>query len=141
MAKNYQIGSTPSLTDFPFKNYGGSAIGANLAVIVDTSNKLGGSNDGVGVALPASAGVPIVGVTLESIPAGGIGRVRCTGPIVVCKAEGSITAGTMVQASVTSSKVGWVKALTSAKAQVGMALDDAADGEDILVLFVPANNA
>lgn len=144
MADYNQIASIPNpYTDLPAKNYSGSTIAAALAVIVDTSNVVSptsSSNTLPGIAVPGSAGVPIFGVTVTDIAAGANGLIR-TGGAAWIKCEGSITAGTLVQASTTSSKVGWAKALTSAKAQIGMALSSSTDGELILVLLQPANNA
>ena len=142
MAQYNQFASTPSYGDVPVKNYSGSTIAAALAVIVDATNVVSptSSNDAIGIAVPGAAGVPVVGVTLEDVAAGATGRSRTSG-IVAVKCEGTIAAGTLVQASVTSSKVGWAKALTSAKAQIGMAVSSSTDGELILVLLQPANNA
>lgn len=144
MALYNQLASTPSYGDIPAKNYGGSTLSAKTAVIVDTSNVTSvtsaAANDGVGVAVAGAAGVPVVGVLLEDIATLSTGRLRTSG-IAVMKCEGTITAGTLLQVSVTASKVGWAKALTAAKAQIGMALSSSTDGEDILVLLQPANNA
>lgn len=143
MAQYNQMGATPNpYTDIPVKNYGGSTLPANTAVIVDTSNVISptSSNTFPGVAVPGSAGVPVAGVLVADIAAGASGLLR-TGGVALIKCEGSITAGTLVQASTTSGKVGWAKALTSAKAQIGMALSSSTDGELILVLLQPANNA
>lgn len=142
MAQYNQISDVPAYGDFPFKNYGGSTIPANVAVIIDTSNVVSvtGSNNAIGIALPGSAGVPVVGVTKADIPAGATGIVRTSG-IAAIKCEGSVTAGTLLQASVTSNKVGWGKALTAAAAQIGMALTSSTNGELIDVLLQPANNA
>lgn len=142
MAVYEQLSSTPSYGDFPFKNYSGSTISANLAVIIDTSNVVSptGTNNAAGIAVPGSAGVPVVGVTVVDIAAGATGLVRTSG-IALIKCEGTITAGTMVQVSTTSSKVGWAKAQTSATAQIGMAVTSSTDGELIAVLLQPAKNA
>lgn len=143
MAQYNQLASTPAYFDLPVKNYGVSTLSANLAVIIDTSNVVSptSTNDAIGVAVPGSAGVPVLGVTLADIPAGATGLVRVVG-VAAVKCEGSITAGTLVQASTTSSKVGWAKAQTSATAQIGMAVSSSTDGELILVaLGVGAKNA
>ncbi|MFI0433148.1 MAG: capsid cement protein [Candidatus Nanopelagicales bacterium] len=142
MAVYEQISSTPSLGDFPFKNYGGSTVAANLAVIIDTSNVVSptGTNNAAGIALPGSAGVSVVGVTTADIAAGATGIVRTSG-IALIKCEGAITAGTMVQASATALKVGWAKAHSAAAAQIGMAITSSTEGELIAVLLQPAKNA
>lgn len=142
MAQYNQLASSPQGGDISVKNYDSSTLAANLAVIVDTSNVVSptSTNAAIGVALPGSAGVPVVGVTTADIAAGAMGLVRTSG-VALVKCEGTITAGTLVQASVTSSKVGWAKALTSAKAQIGMAVSSSTDGELIAVLLQPANNA
>lgn len=144
MSDYNQIAAIPNpYTDIPVKNYGVSTLNANTAVIVDTSNVVSptsSSNTLPGVAVPGSAGVPVAGVLTADIAAGANGLLR-TGGAALIKCEGSITAGTLVQASTTSGKVGWAKALTSAKAQIGMALSSSTDGELILVLLQPANNA
>lgn len=133
MAFNAQLATTPAYTDFPFHNYGVTAIAAETPVSVDATNVLGGVNAGVGVIPVAALGNPVIGIAMESIPAGGNGRVRCFGPICSGVADGTITAGGGIDASVTASRS--VKAHTDGKSQVGLALSTALDGEPVLFML------
>lgn len=128
--------------DIPFHNYGGSDIGAGLAVLLDTSNP-GGTGDKVpGVVLPtASGGVAgQIGVTVNAIPAGKTGLVRVYG-VAVCTANGTVTIGETVMTSDTTSKLGYVKTQTTAGAQLGVAIGSATDGNQVQVLLHLAKNA
>lgn len=134
MAIHFQMGGTPSYTDFPFHNYGGSDIAAGSAVAVDSTNVVdGASKDGVGCMLPASAGDPVVGVTLETIKAGARGTVRCFGPIAQMTAgTGGTTAGSYVEANTDGTAIPYV----TNHAALGIALTTSAATESCLVLLV-----
>jgi hypothetical protein len=135
-----EYGNVPGI-DLTFKNFGASAIEAGLAVLVDGSNVIPTNAVG-GIVLPtASGGVAgTLGVTVERIPAGGIGRVRVAG-VIQCKANGTVTYGQIVQASDTTAKLGWVKTCGAGTRQIGLALATAADGEFLPVLIAHAVNA
>lgn len=149
MAINFQGASAPSYSDFTFKNYNASTdIGANLAVKLDTTNVLDGTDNGTWGAVDTPGVIPVtgdgdivVGVTMETIKAGGVGRVRTAG-IASMSADGAITAGAAVMASSAGGKVGFAKAQTAGKAQIGIALNTtSADSEPVLVLVSLAKNA
>lgn len=135
-----QFAGTPSYSDFPFKNSGGTTIAAGSPVKVDAANAISASNvaAGVGVVAATADGDVCVGFAIESAAAGTVLRVRCCGPIAVTKADGAITAGTFVMSSATAGKV---KTQAAGSASVGVALTTAADGEDLLVLVGAAQNA
>lgn len=138
---NVQLANTPCYTDFPFLNQSGTEIAEGVAVIVDASKDLASYN-GISITTPGSDGVPVVGVTMERIPNGSVGRVRCPGPIVAMKADGAITAGVHVMASGTALKLGYAKAAGSAKSSLGLALNAATnDGDLVLVMLGTAKNA
>lgn len=123
------------------KNNSGSDINPGYAVTVDGSNLLGGTNSSVGCKLPPTSGSEVtIGITMETIKAGAIGRVRVAG-LAVAKASGSVTAGTYLQAQVTSGNEGKLSTCGSGKAQIAFALEGASDGEDVLVTLAPARNA
>lgn len=129
-----QSGSAVDGGDLPFKNYGGSAIGAGLAVKLDTGNVPSGTNP-AGVVVTTSD-VGAIGVTLESIPAGKMGRVRCYG-VAAATAGGTITVGQYVM----SAASGNVVAQTAGLYGLGYALSGAANTEIVRVLLAVAKNA
>lgn len=142
MAVTWQLSGSPGATDYPFFNYGVTDIPASVAVGIDATNLLGtGTNDGIGIIVPAADGDPTVGVTMETIKASGSGRVRCLGPIAQMTANGTVVAGTYAQASGTTSKKGWAMTAGTAKGSLGIFLTGAADGESVLVLLGGAKNA
>ena len=141
---NVQLAQTPNNNDQPFFNYGGTDLPVGIAIALDSTNIVGasGSAQGIGVMLAAASGDPVIGVTMETIPAGGYGRVRALGPICAMTADGAITAGTYVDASAVASKKGFAKAHAAGKATIGIALNPAsADGDLVLVMLVGGFNA
>lgn len=133
---NQQLAQTPSYGDFPFHNYGVTDIVPNVAVKVDASNDLSANSKGIGIAVIATAATDApIGVTLETIPAGGSGRVRTQG-IVQMFADGAITAGAYVDASATSLKVGFAKAHVSGQCTVGIALNATTSDSDLVLVLL-----
>ncbi len=138
MALQFQFAQTPLASDLAVYNYTGSDIASGIAVSVDTTNVLGNAGvNGIGVIVPAASGNAVIGVTQETIKAGSYGRLRPLG-VAATTANGAITAGQPVDATVTT---GFAKAHVAGKAQLGIALSTAADGDPVLVLVVPAFNA
>ncbi len=98
--------------------------------------------------LPTASGgvVGTFGITIDTLYApasNGVpkpGRVRKVGAAWV-KANGNITAGGYVQASDTTSKLGYAKACGAATEQIGQAVNTVADGENCLVWIAQAKNA
>lgn len=136
---NQQLAQTPAATDFPFHNYSGSDIAANIAVALDDTKDIATNSSGIGVKLPAASGDPCVGVTQEVIPAGGYGRVRCFGPIAQMTAKGANTAGAWVMAEITT---GNAIAATTGKTGIGIALNaSTSDGDLLLVMLSTGYNA
>lgn len=137
-----QLAGTPSYTDFPVVNLGGSDIAAGSPLAVDSSVAISVSNfaGGVGVKTPASSGDAVFAVALETLVAGKAGKARFAGPVAVVTASsgGGITAGTFVEASSTA---GYVLTQTSGKATIGLALTTAAASEQLLIMLAVANNA
>ncbi len=119
--------------DLTARNAGVSDIAANLFVLVDTANPPTGDNV-LAVVLPTASGgvVGTWGITRTVIKAGGNGSVCILGGEVV-KANGTITVGDYVQASDTTSKLGWAKTRANGVECGGRAMNSAADGEDVLV--------
>lgn len=132
MGIHFQMGGTPSYSDFPFHNYGSSDIPAGTAVAIDATNVVDGvSKDGVGVVLPSSGGA-VVGVTQETIKAGGRGNVRCPGPIAQMTAgTGGTTAGSYVMADASGNAIPFVTNNNC----LGLALTTSAATEPCLVLL------
>lgn len=126
--------------DIPVKNYGVADIAADLVVLVDTSN-LGDQDNPVGVVLPTNSGgvVGTLGITCGIIKAGKTGLVRIAGTRSVV-AHGTVTAGTYVQASDTTSHLGQVKTCGAATEQIGQALNTATDAA-VEILICKAKNA
>lgn len=137
---NVQLANTPIDSDLPCINNSVTDIPAFTVVIVDATNTITNSlttlATQIGVSLPATGGNPSValGVTQEIIKANAVssGRVRVAGVSQVT-GDGTITAGTVVDASVTTA--GRVKAHTAAKYSIGQALSTSADGEQLLILI------
>lgn len=139
---NIQVSDTPGATDYPFLNNSGADIPADTVVALDTtiSDALS-SKTGIGITLPSTGGnpSPCVGVTIDAIPNGGGGRVRCFGPISNGKCDGAITVGAAVDASPTVA--GRIKSHAAGKFQIGLALVTGADGETIPFMQAFAANA
>jgi Uncharacterized conserved protein (DUF2190) len=129
-----QTGSQVDGGDLPFKNYGGSAIAAGLAVKLDTGTVPSGTNPAGVVVTTSSVGA--IGVTMESIPAGKMGRVRCYG-VAPATAGGTIAVGDYVMAANT----GVVVTQTAGLFGLGYALSGAASTETVRVLLALAKNA
>lgn len=141
---NAQLSQVPSYTDFAFKNNTGATLAANIAVAIDATYSTTATAllTSIGIKEPASTGDPVIGVLMESVADGAVGKVRCLGPIAQMFADGAITAGTYVDGSAASSKKGFAKAHTAAKASIGIALTGAAaDGDSLLVMLVGGFNA
>ncbi len=143
----FQFANVPLPSDLAVYNFSSSDIASNLAVMIDATNVVGTAGDAPGIAVVS--GTPYaVGVTMEIIKAAGTsgvptatsGRIRTQG-LVWMTANGTITAGGVVDASTTSLKVGWAVAHVTAHPQLGVAWSTAADGEPVLVLLQPSNNA
>lgn len=121
--------------DLPFKNTSGSDIAAGYAVIADSSNPPSPSTPG-GITLPASDATPL-GVTVDAIPNGKIGRVRLNG-VAPCVCSAAITYGGYVMAD----SAGKVTPQTSTNYAIGVALGETgATGEIVAVLLDRSVNA
>jgi hypothetical protein len=143
-----QFAETPGIPQIPVYNYSGStAIAAYVAVRADAANNVSDSNpyanQHLGV-LPVNAdGDVVIGVMLVPLDTKSSGTMVPvgSGAIVPMTADGAITGNTFVMASGGSSKKGFAKAQTSAAVTLGIALNTAADGEQVLVLLGGAKNA
>lgn len=136
MANYNQFSAAPVIGgDLSFKNNSGSDILAGVGVLIDPSNDRG-------VLAPTASGgvVGTIGITLETIPAGKWGRVRCYGS-AIGTAHNAVTRGTVVQISDTASHLGQIKTCGAGVAQLGIALNSAADGDPVEVLLFLAKNA
>ena len=106
-------------------------------VKLDTSNVVSGTQAVVG-ALQGTAAAQPLGVCLEAIPQGKVGRIAPLGPIVRTTASGAISAGAILAAAAS----GKVAAQTSGQAQLGMAITAAASNNDpLLAMLFGAKNA
>lgn len=129
------MGSSVDGGDLEFKNYGGSAIPAFTAVKIDGGNATSASAP-AGV-VQTTDDTNCIGFTVEAIPAGKSGRVRCYGAAVAI-AGAAITVGTYVM----SNSAGKVVAQTAGKFGIGYTMRTAsADGENVTVLIAAAKNA
>ncbi len=132
---NFQFAGFPG-ADLALYNFGGTDIAAGLGVLADTANTMSAQNkEAPGVALPAIAGSidASLGVTVDTIKAGAVGRVRLSGGVPMT-ADGAITAGDYITLSSAAGKLGFAK--TAAKGSgvivIGQALDTVADGDTVL---------
>lgn len=138
MAIYNQIGSyAVTGGDIPFKNATGSDIAAGIAVVMDTT-----AGRVMHVKPPAAAGsvAGSIGITVEAIANGKVGRVRCVGA-AVATAHGTINPGEGVQIENASGHEGKVIVCGAATTQLGRALTAAVDGDQVLVLVGVATNA
>ncbi len=115
--------------DLSLKNYSATDIPAGTAVIMDTT-----AADVMGCsAIATSASVELtIGITLETIAAGKIGRVRTCGAASMT-ANDTILRGNAVQIDSATGHEGQCKLLASGKTQLGRALSNAVAGDEILV--------
>jgi len=140
---NVQLANTPIDSDIACINNSATDIPAFTAVIIDATNTITNSlttlATQIGVSLPATGGSPKVGfgITQEIIKANAVsaGRVRVAG-ISQVNGDGTITAGTVVDMSVTTA--GRVKAHGAGLYSFAQALTTAADTEQLLVLIYGA---
>jgi hypothetical protein len=143
-----QLAQTPSPFDIPVRNYGNTDIPANTAVVLDTTNYVNAAtlDDGIGVMLPATgvAGPLAIGITMETLKAGGsAGRLRPAAPTAFGVAHNTVNVGSVVDAENVAAHEGQIVAHVAGKPQLGIALTQAADGDNVLVLLAAtgANNA
>jgi len=143
---NVQIASFPLEGDLPVYNYSTTtAIAAGQAVMLDVANPVNNAvpgNYAIGVTLPASGGNPSIclGITVDTIPALGTGRVR-PGGVATVQCHGAVTIGTFVEATPTAGKVGRVRTSTAAQPSIGLALTSGIDDDIIPVLVLLNKNA
>jgi hypothetical protein len=121
--------------DIAVKNATGTAIGANLGVLIYPGDGT------LCVRLPSNSNTATLGITTEIIPAGKTGLVRIAGVAVAIAGTGNVTAGTSVMLDYASSHIGYVKATGSGDTQVGRALTSGSDGDYCLVQVNVAKNA
>lgn len=138
-ANDFLYASLPSEQDIPCKNTEAStALAAGDVVKLDTGHLISGTQGHIGVLQGTAAAVGVIGVAMEAIPAGKIGRVRPLGPVVQCVTSAAVTCGTHVAAST----VGKVATQTAGQTQVGLALTTTtADLDRVLVMLTGAKNA
>lgn len=110
-------------------------IPAGLAVVYDPAHPET-LDAPPGVLVPNGGLQPLrpAGITIDTLVAstGFPGRVRTLG-IAVCTAAGTIATGTPVTPSITGGKQGWVTAAQAGDPLVGIAQNDAFDGDPIAV--------
>lgn len=135
MAIANQLSRAPGMPggESVFKNYGGTAIPAGAGVLYDGTNK-GDANNPPGVVLPTAAGgvAKTCGVTLEIIPAGGVGRVVTRGEAVAVS-NATLTPGALVQIDDSAGNEGKIKAATSTNELLGRCRTDCVAGDPIVV--------
>lgn len=117
-------------------NKSGSTCGANLCLVHDVATGMDGSMPAVMVPTLAMTLTHFVGVSNSDIPNNRVGDVfNHDGDQVVCKGDGAISIGDRLTISTTASKLGYVKATTSADdLAIGYALTaGVSDGDPIVV--------
>jgi hypothetical protein len=137
-----QLATTWEGPDLPGQNFGNTDIAANLGVVVDTGNLLGGSVPGrtyeeivgLGVKLP-TAGSPAagsLGLTRAIIKAGDTGPIQVRG-VGTAIAAGSITAGNLLSICTTVGRVGRLQVAATGEEIIAQALNTASDGDSFPV--------
>lgn len=126
--------------DLPAYNPAVTAIPAFTAVVFDASNPPTGDQP-MSVKIPAAAGsvAAPAGITMQAIPAGGIGLVRMYG-IAKATAHGTLALGEFVQISSTAGHEGQVKTCGAATASIGRCVYGGTD-TDVQVALSFAPNA
>jgi uncharacterized membrane protein len=130
MATDNQFGGLPVTGgDLSLKNYSVTDIAAGKAVFMSDV-----AAEEMGCEIPATSDTVerTIGITMEIIKAGKVGRVRALGA-AVCVANDTIVRGNAVQIDTASGHEGEVKLLASGKTQLGRALNSAVAGGTVLV--------
>jgi hypothetical protein len=145
-----QTSSIPLPSDIPAINYGGSDINGQLAVLVDTTNTIGGAISGVvgaidtvGIVLPTAGTTAnyALGILMETAKSlGEAARVRTQG-VAACLCGQTVTAGQVVMASGVTAQLGMCVPQVAGKPQLGIALQPGNPTDVIQVLVQIANNA
>lgn len=143
---NVQVAEAPDTTSIAVYNTSTTtAIDAYRAVIVDASNILDNAlvKNQIAVTLPTDTTNPsiIIGFTRTAIPALGSGRMIPIGPVTLARCKGAVTAGTVVDNSVSAGFTGDVATHTPGKHQCGIALATGADTDLIPIVLTTATNA
>jgi len=143
---NVQVAEQPDLTSIAVYNTSTTTdIAAYQCVIVDASNIMDNAlaKNELAVTLPTDTTNPsvIIGVTRTIIPALGSGRMIPCGPVTLAKCKGAVTAGTVVDNSVSAGYTGCIATHTGGKNQLGIALATGADTDLIPVLLSTAADA
>lgn len=137
-ANDFIYASMPSELDIAAKNTDAVAIAAGDVVKLDTTNVVSGTQGHIGVLQGTVAAVNLVGIAMEAMAVGKIGRVRPLGPVVQAVASAAIAAGIHVAAAAS----GKVAAQTAGQTQLGLSLTAAASNNDkILLMLCGAKNA
>lgn len=137
MAQINQLSAIPvSGGDLTVKNYGGSDIAVKRVVKFDTVNTPGGAGSNpIGVVL-TSSDVGAIGISLTTIPTLKLGQIRLLGAAVAV-ASATVHIGDPLKSDAT----GKVLPQTAATYQIGFAMSEAANTEDVLVWLAPAKNS
>lgn len=138
MAQYNQVVRRGGYIEITCKNLGSTDIAAKAIVIFDSNAT---TDPAVKMATAAGSTIGTYGVAVDTIKAGGSGRVCILGPAIAV-ASGAVAGGDIVLMDTTSGKVGRAKAAADAVAHVGATLGKAlcagADGDDIEVCVLPA---
>lgn len=125
--------------DLPAYNPAVTAIPAFTAVVFDTANPPTGDQP-MSIKIPAAAGsvAAPAGITMQAIPAGGIGLVRRYG-VAKATSHGAVAIGDFVQVSSTAGHEGQVKTTGGATATLGQCIRGATDDEVLVALSFALN--
>lgn len=136
-----QLAARPA-SHIAVRNYGVTDIPEGTAVIWDLVNVDPMKAQGIVVPAAAGAVAPAAGITADTIKAGGWGRLAVSDGEAVAVADGAIAMGDYVQISSTAAKMGRVKTLVAASgAQLGRAMNAAADGDPVVIELAIAKSA
>lgn len=125
--------------DLPAYNPAVTAIPAFTAVVFDAANPPTGDQP-MTVKIPGAAGsvAAPAGITMQAIPAGGIGLVRRYG-VAKATSHGTLAIGEFVQISSTAGHEGQVKTCAAATASIGQCVRGATDDEVQVALSFAIN--
>lgn len=143
---NVQVAIVPGF--YPLSVYNASttaSIPEGSAVIIDAANNLNAAtiaNAHIAVTLPGTTtSAACVGITNQTIYAGGIGAITPVGPICRATCYGTVNGGSVVDNCTVTNYTGSVQAHVTGQRQLGIALAQGLNGETIPMILSAANNS
>jgi Uncharacterized conserved protein (DUF2190) len=140
-ATDYVYGrNTLNLADLPYVNATGSTISKGMALKLDTSHKISGTQPLSGMTPVTAVTDRVLGIAVQNVPTGQNGTMQVGGVGVAIADANAITTGNTLGAS--GSVTGDVAPYTATDPYLGVAMSDTANAADpVLVLINPGLTA